>query len=364
MLRGDAQLEAALLGSHTISVETELRLGGRTVASSVPLEPGATVDVSASSFVRRTLKGTIKEDNPDARRTLTNLLTTPGVQIVVRRGVRMVDGRALDLPIHHGIIAQPESGWPSPSIRFTSPDLAAKVAAYRFPKPTSPKPGFTIAQQIGELVLDALPGIQVVDLSGASNPCPRGVVWERNRNDAISSLATSIGCEAFFRPDGAWVTRQVPTIMGAPVHTFQDGLNLSEATVGMDMTTIRNWIVATSERADGVVVRGEAKDTNAASPTRVSGPMGPVTGFYASSFLTTAAQCATAARGILARSMGARRSITLSGLLHPGLDCDRVDVVTPDWIEAAVIDSFTLPVFGGQITNVQARSMVTTSEAE
>lgn len=364
MLRGDAQLEAALQGSHTVSVEVELRLDGRTVATSVPLDEGASVDVSASSFVRRTLKGTITEGNPSARRILVEQLTTPGMEILVRRGAQTVDGRSVDLPIHHGIIARPEAGWPSPPISFTSPDLGAKVAAYRFPQPTSPRPGLTIPQQIGALVREALPGIQIVDESGASNAVPRGIVWERNRNDAVSSLATSIGCETFLRPDGVWLIRQVPTIMGAPVHTFADGDNLSEASVGMDLSAIRNWIIAIATRADGVTIRAEAKDRSALSPTRVTGPMGPVTGFYASPFLTTYAQALKAALGILARSMGARRSVTLSGLMHPGLDCDRVDVVTPDWIEAAVIDSFSLPVYGGQITNMQCRSMVTTSEAD
>ena len=208
-----------------------------------------------------------------------------------------------------------------------------------------------MAQQIAALVRESMgTTIRFVDESGDATAVS-DVVWDRDRNDAISKLAAAIGCETYWRPDGAWVLRRVSSVIGVAVHRVRSGVNLTDTSLETDWTSVRNWWVATADRADGVALFGEDFDNDPTSPTYVYGPMGIRTGFYSSSLFTTAAQCVTAARALRYRSQGARVSLDYTGVVHPGVEAgDRHDVVVDGTTHRAIVDSFSFDLFGATMT--------------
>lgn len=349
MLRGSAEFEAAVAGSHEGVVKAEAWLAGRRIASDLPLVSGS-VGGGSDVFVRRSASLTFVDDAASGAQSLARVLAQPGCQVRVWRGVRTVSGPLL-LPVHWGIAENPSWSWRDRTITLTSPDLGMRVALDRFTKPRRSTRGFTVAQQIASLVRESLgPTVRFVDESQDATAVS-DVVWDRDRNDAISKLAASIGCETFWRPDGAWVLRRVSSVIGLAMHRVLQGVSLVDASVETDWSSVRNHWVATAERADGTALFGEDFDNDPTSPTYVFGPMGRRTGFYASSLFTTSAQCVGAARAFRYRSQGARVSLSYTGLAHPGVEAgDRHDVVVDGTTHRAIVDSFSLDLFSATMT--------------
>ena len=345
MLRGSAALEQALAGSHAGVVKCEAWLAGRRIAADLPLLDDASVSGDSGNFVRRTASLNFVEELSTGAEALAKTLARPGAEVRVWRGAN-IGGIDRLIPVHWGLAENPKWDWPSRHVSLSSPDLAMRVSFDRFPRPQRSSKGFTVAQQIGALVKETLPGVRFVDES-ADFTAVSDVVWEKDRNDAITKLATAIGCETFFRPDGAWVLRHVSPVVGLAAHRVRESVNLADASVETDWTGVRNHIVAYSDRADGVAYSGESIDNDPTSPTYVFGPLRRRTGYYASSLFTTNAQCANTAAALRSRMQGARVSVAYTALAHPGVEAgDRHDVIVDGTTHRLVLDSFSYNVFG------------------
>lgn len=349
MLRGSAEFEQAVADSHQGIVKAEAWLAGRRIAADLPLVEG-NVSGDSSRFVRREASLTFADDTTSSLASLAKTLAQPGCEVRVWRGVRTL-GRDVLLPVHWGLAENPTWSWPDRRIQLTSPDKAMRVSLDRFTKPRRSTRGFTVAQQISALVKESLgTSVRFIDESGDSTAVS-DVVWDRDRNDAITKLATAIGCETFWRPDGAWVLRRVSEVIGLAVHRVRERVSLVDASVETDWSSVRNHWVAVAERADGTALFGENFDNDPTSPTYVFGPMGRRTGFYASSLFTTSAQCVTAAKALRYRSQGARVSLDYTALAHPGVEAgDRHDVIVDHSTHRAVVDSFNFDLFAATMS--------------
>ena len=332
MLFGSAALEETLKGSYAGVVTCDAWLAGRRIATDLPLQDDATVSGDAGNFVRRTASLSFVEELSTGAEALARTLARPGCEVRVESGA-LIGDRVETIPVHWGLAENPRWSWPDRRITLSSPDLSQRVAFDRFPRPRSSTRGFTVAQQVSALVRESLPRVRFVDES-ANGTAVAPVAWEEDRNEAISKLATAIGCETFLRPDGAWLLRRVSTLVGVPTYRVLEGANLSDASIETDWTGVRNHIVASADRSDGVVLLGEAKDLDPASDTYYFGPLGKRVGYYKSSLFTTSAQCRTTALALLAKMRGARVSLSFTAATHPGIEAgDRIDV-TVDWRDA------------------------------
>lgn len=362
MLHGSAAFEAAVAGSHTGAVKAEAWLAGRRIATLPMLS--CSVSGDESNFVRRTASMSFADEVTDAGEAAGVTLARAGCEVRVWWGA-VVDGRTEWLPIFWGLSEQPTTTWPEGRVTVSAKDLAERVARYRFPKPRSSSPGMTVAQQIETLVREAIPRVRFVDESeGFGSVAVPRVVWEADRNDAVTQLAASVGCETFFRPDGAWVLRRVSSLLGAPALRVRHGMSLVDAATSTDWSSVRNHWVVRSERADGLTLRAEARDLVDTSPTYVFGPLGTITGFYSSTLFTTASQCQRTADALLAKSRGARVTVDWTGLAHPGVEAgDRIDVSTPDATHRLILDAFELDPFAATMTG-RGRTALTVAEME
>lgn len=349
MLRGSNEFEAAIVGTHTGVVKAEAWLNGRRIAHDLPLVDGS-VNGDSSRFVRRSAGLEFADTLSTSTAALSRTLSIPGCELRAWRGVE-VAGRSWWLPVHWGLSENPRDQWPARRVSVTSPDMAMRISYDRFTKPRSSSKGFTVAQQIATLVRETLgPTVRFLDLSGDATAVT-DVVWERDRNDAITKLAASIGCETFWRPDGTWVLRPVSSVIGVAALRVREGVNLADASAETDWSSVRNHWVAFSDRADGTALWGESFDDDPASLTYVEGPFGRRTAFYSSSLFTTNAQCATAAQSLRYRAQGARVSIDYTTKVHPGVEPgDRHDVAYDKRTNRLVLDSFSFNLFSASMT--------------
>ena len=200
MLRGTNELEKILARSHApvITCEAVSYTGG--YLGDLPLV-GGSVSMSRTSQVRRTASLVFK-DTPRVR----EITTTPGAQ--VRVAVGAVVGRTPQtIPVHWGLLGEPKKTWRSGKVEVSSPDLFQLLARDSFERPRQSPAGFTVAQAIQQLVGESMPsGIGFEDQSGIGVVCAR-VTWDESRPQAVTELASAIGCEVFLRPDGVVVLR-------------------------------------------------------------------------------------------------------------------------------------------------------------
>lgn len=349
MLRGSSEFEQAVVGSRSGLVKAEAWLGGRRIASDLPLVDGGVQGTSAQ-FVRRTANLEFADERRSATSSLSRTLTTPGCEVRVWSGVR-VGERDWWLPVHWGLAENPTLDWRTGRLSLVSPDRSIRIAYDRFTRPRRSSAGFTVAQQIASLVRETLgPGTKFVDESN-DNTAVTDVVWDRDRNDAITKLAASIGCETYWRPDGAWVLRPISSVIGVAALRVRQGVNLADASLETNWSDVRNHWVAFSDRADGSSFWGEDADTDPTSPTYVEGPFGRRTAFYSSSLFTTNSQCVTAARGFRYRAQGARVSVNYETAAHPGVEAgDRHDVAFSGSTHRLILDTFSLGLFSASMT--------------
>jgi len=348
VIHGSAAFEAAIAGSHVLAVKCEAWIAGRRVASDLPLREDASISVDSSRFVRRFARLSFMEETASSAESLRSVLNRPGCELRVWRGVQLKFGATEYLPIHWGLADKISGAWPAKTLAVECPDLGQKVAYDRFPGPRK-SGAYTTPLQIAVLVGESVPRLRFIDTTGATGTV-RPVVWDRDRNAAVDTLAVSIGAESFFSPQGVWVTRPVQTLLGIPMLSVREGQALISASDDTDWSVVRNDITVNCERADGTKLLGRSTDNDPSSPTWIDGPLGRRTGFYASSLFTTTAQCNTTAKALRARMQGARVSIAFETLVHPGLEAgDRVDVTHDGRTARIVLDSFELPVFGASM---------------
>lgn len=344
MIFGSAAAEQALTSSHTALVKAEAWAAGRKV-DDLPMVKGSRIGVDASRFVRRQGTLVFQEQYSGTRSALASLLNRPGMEVRVWRGVQLGVGSYF-WPVHWGVVSAPSADDKTRTISIASPDRAQRVADSRFLSPRASRAGFTIAQQIQQLVGECIYRVGFSDESQDATAVPP-TVWERDRAGAITDMARSIGCEFFMSPAGHAVLRRIPLLTKAPSWAVRSGVNLTSRTSTTDWSEVYNIIIAESSRSDLPPLRGMAQDNDPTSPTYIGiTGRGPNPGWWSSAMLTTAGQCTVAAEGILARTKGARTSVQFNGLVHPGIEAsDRVDVQR----NRIVLDDFEIDPFAATL---------------
>lgn len=344
MIFGSAAAEQAIASSHTALVKAEAWAAGRKV-DDLPIVKGSRISVDASRFVRRQGSLVFQEQYSGARSALAALLSRPGMEVRCWRGVQLGEGSYF-WPVHWGMVSEPSVEERTRTISISSPDRAQRIVDNRFLSPRSSRAGFTVAQQIQQLIGESIYRVGFEDQSGDATAVPP-MVWERDRAAAITDMARSIGCEFFMSPAGQGVLRPIPKLTSVPSWSVRSGVNLTSQSATTDWSEVYNIIVAESARSDLPPMRGVAQDNDPASPTYVGiTGRGPNPGWWSSSMLTSAAQCLVAAEGILARTKGARTSVQFEGLVHPGIEAsDRIDVQR----DRLVLDNFEIDLFGATL---------------
>ena len=126
-------------------------------------------------------------------------------------GVRYTEGDSEVVPL--GVFRIEYAGQSNfmAGLQIRANDYSKVLAEARFLNPWATPAGSKVTDEIARMAVDALPNVTVVDLTG-SRTATTAASWARERWDAMTKLATSIGAECFFDQVGRLVIRYVPQL--------------------------------------------------------------------------------------------------------------------------------------------------------
>lgn len=349
---------ASLGRSHGRYTRMEVWYGGVQVAEYTP--QSGSVQVTARNRIRRTLTAVLPESAYPT--SSTDPLAPYGARLRVYQGITGPNGELIgsEVPVFAGRIRSVQRQRFSGTTTVTAEDPFADVNDLQFESSYVPEAGSLIVPTIEGLIIEAWPTAQFVDLTGAMDPVPTGMMWDQDRGQAVDDLAAAIGAEVFFQPDDTTcVIRPVPMLGGTPVWALTEGQGgvLLRDTDSRDRGDVANRIVVHGEAPGQVPLQVTVTDDGATSLTRYGGPYGRVVRHYSNALITTTTQGRTAGIARLARSIGATRVRQLDTPPNAALEAgDLIAVTTTAGAEQHIADSFTLPFEVSAGMTTQTRS--------
>jgi len=240
----------------------------------------------------------------------------------------------------------------------------------RFLAPRAPQYGAMTTASIAGLINEILPNAEVVAMSSEDRRVLLRAPWDRERWDAVDSLAKSINAEVFVDWSGRFIIRDIPNFSNSgPAFTLKvgEGGAVIMPTSESDRATVYNAVVATTDPTDSAIapVSYTAYDSTAGSPTEWGGPFGMVPTFIVSQFFRTTLQCQIAAQNALAMALAQNRKVSLEllPLVYPEAG-DAFELTLEDGQpEIHIIQSITTPLSGGS-SSMETLATKTDTEAE
>jgi hypothetical protein len=285
-----------------------------------------------------------------------SLLAPYGNELFVERAVVYNNFREW-IPLGYFRIDTPEQQIiPDGPIRIAATDRMSGIIDGKLTEPAQFLSTETFGSVVEELVTAVYPDAVIEwDDDTKDDTINRTIIAEEDRYKFLNDLVTSVGKIWYWDNRGVLVIKNVPSVDDPSVWTVSSGEG--GVLVAMDRQLTRkgvyNAVVATGEAADTETPsRAIAYDNSPVSPTYYFGRFGPVPRFYSSPFLTTNAQCLSAARSILTKGLGLPYNINFSAVPNPALE--PYDVVTikyptrqrsiDKFTETHVVDSITIPL--------------------
>jgi hypothetical protein len=229
-------------------------------------------------------------------------------------------------------------------IPITAFDRAAVAKRARLLAPESPPVGTspTIISEITRLMKHVCP--VVVAAGVVDRPVSMGIIYERDRLDAVQDLAKRIFCD--YRMNGDGQMEIYPIAESAPVVTIEGGPEglLVEVDRQQDWEGLYNQFVVdgTRENSDGTVTPIRAIQQIENGPLSVFGPHGQVPEFYSSPMISTFNDAdAYALEMMQSQLAGLTIDLRMSTLPLPFLELG-------DWVTVGnpVVDGRTVPLNG------------------
>ena len=305
----------------------------------------ASVSVSGSSPIRRTLTATIQAQIDDAE---CDVFRT---EMRAEYGLEDIAGNQYWVPVGTFVITDAEEASPG-VMSIKGEDRWRRVVNARFLQPTVTSGSHITA--IKTLVTGSDGRITCDDYT-LSTATHTQSLWDRDRDKAIIQLATALGAQVSFNPMGVAEIRYAASL-GDPLAWIVaggDGGVLINAKRGKNQSITYNAAVAEGENSDGTApIRAIVKVIDPSSPLLYGGSFASRPRYFKSSLITSNPQALQTATSMLARVTGVARTGSLDTLPHPGLDSGdllRIEVQPGVW-EDHLVDSFTLPLGPGSVS--------------
>lgn len=338
-----------------VVVRAAAYLSGELLATLSPLDGSVTAD--ARRGVMRDASLDLAPTDALGLEEQYELLTTPGVELAIWRGLIDDDGAEQLAALGRFVADEPMlvRGSSGLALSVSLSDVSVRIARARWSEPWVVEAGTPLADALNELLTDRYPGVltridaescpETVGVKVVTEPGEASDPWE----DA-GSIAAAYGYALYADVEGYASVRQVPLpTPGAAVFTFARGLTATAT--GCEHSVLigelENGVVASAEGSDvETPLRGEAWDDDPASPTYYLGPFGRVPRFYSSPLLTTVEQCEQAAATMLAGLLGRSEQLSWLAAVNPWLQ--PYDVIGSERsdgeIDYHVLDEVTVPL--------------------
>jgi hypothetical protein len=253
-----------------------------------------------------------------------------GGYVQLARGILYADG-VLERPVIATLRVNNVS-WSQTQATATL-DLADRMAQVQdepFPTPWAPN-GIPPSTAIVETIEDVFgPDIEYHVLTNPAAETPLvDTVFDQDRGQAVSDLASSVGATASFDALGDFVLAPNPPDADTvePVWEFDagEGGTLVDVQENLDRSAVRNGIAVRGQAAaDSAPIYSLAVDADPSSPTMWGGPFGKVAMIVSLNAVQSQAQADSTAASLLNLRLGLARTVTLRGVPNPALEPDDV----------------------------------------
>lgn len=318
------------------------------------------VDVDRTAAIRRKLScQCIDPTGLITPRDEGEILTPYGTELRAYRGVRYSDAEddyevaSLGVfRLSRSSISDNNAG--SPVIQLEAYDRARTISRDKFKTPYVIATGTDVMTALKDIAKQTIADV-LFDTISSSVLTTAPLLWEAGGDpwEAISTLARSLGCEAYFDVEGRLAVLPPHDInaLPSPDFTYVEG----ERNVALELSReysdegVYNGVIVTGESVGDQLppVRGEAWDENPTSPTYRYGPYGEVPLFLTDNLAKTADQCKQIAQTQLALILGAASKLAITGIVNPAYECG--DVVRVKREKSKVdglysVDAFSVPL--------------------
>lgn len=349
--------------SHTMYARVDVYRNGGVVYSALPFTAGE-VQVNSGIGVRRQLSLTCPRFD-DKGIDLRGVVGVIGTELRAYRGITYSGIETPELvplgvfPVVSRTVDVTDSG----DLSITAPDRWAKVQKARFLNPVASVKGATVKAEITRLLTGAVSGVAVNSSAVTSTATVGALIWDLDRDKAITDMADTIGCEVYFDWTGQAIIRPAPLLSASPISWRVDADSetgsMLDGQRGQSSEGTCNVVIVDCTNADGsaVLPRQIVQDNDPASPTYV-GTYGQVPYRFSSPLFTSTAQMIAAGTTVLNKLKSAASTLSVTSVVNPAMD--RGDVFYAFFpgggVERHMADSFPVP-----LTNEPDQQIVTRS---
>lgn len=361
MARQTDRFYQALRGSHEIISWIDVIAPDREVIR-LPAIDGQ-VDVDRTAAFRRKLScECIDPLGLITPRTEGEILTPYGTELRAYRGIRYSraegDYEVCSLGIFRlsqSSISDNNAG--SPTIKLEAFDKARTISRDKFKTPYVIETGTNAMTALKNIAKQTFADI-VFDTITSTVVTQSPLLYDVNGDpwEAISDLAKSMGCEAYFDVDGHLAVLPPHDInaLPSPDFTYVEGEGSTMIDLSREYSDegVFNGVIVIGESIGDQLppVRGEAWDMNPASPTYRYGEYNEVPMFVTDNLAKTTEQCEAIAQAQLALILGAASKLAITGIVNPtyeGGDIVRVKRAKAKVDALYAVDAFSVPMRSG-----------------
>lgn len=298
------------------------------------------------------------------------ILTPFGTEVRPYRGVRYADGTEELVPLGVFRISRSSftesTGTAGVRISLDLYDRSRVVARDRFVNPYSIAEGTNILTAIKLIMARTFPDIEY-DAISTPLVTTAPIVYDTQDNpwEAMTALATSMGCEIYFDVLGNIVIAPPTDIdsMPSPDFTYVEGARCTMTDLGLeyvDEPGFNGYIVTGESQADEEPpVRAESWDMDPSSPTYRYGPYGEVPEFHTDTNVKTVADAQTVADSLLKARLGFASQLDVSAWTNPALEAGDVVLVRRSNLHVDAlytVDSFSVPLRKDGVQRLKMRT--------
>jgi hypothetical protein len=293
----------------------------------------------------------------------STLLTPYGTELRPYRGVRYAptpehpEGEIDVLPLGVFRLAKvtiQDTTGGSPDIQLEAYDLSRTVARDKFTSPYVIDTGANIVDAIKAILQRTFPDLSYDAISTTrTTTAPRLYDVGDDPWQAVTDLATSLGCDIYFDVEG-WVVIAPPADIDAlptPDFTYIEGRQCTMVDLSRIFTDEPgyNGIVLTGESPGDELpaVRAVAWDEEPTSATYHLGPYGEVPQFITDQLIKTTEDAQATADQLLRNLLGFSAQLSITGIVNPSYEAGQVIEVVRARSHVSglyAVDAFNVPL--------------------
>lgn len=364
---GTDRMQAEVVRSHTAVSYVDLV---SATQSRIRLDAtDGSVSVDGTAAIRRSCSVVCVDPTGELTPTGPNSELAPyGTEIFPYRGVRYDDGTEEVEPLGAFRISKAnvkDSASGGVIISIEAFDRSRTIQRETFTDVYVIAAGTVIVDAILALVARSYPEIEV-DIMSSPRTTTAPLIFDAQDDpwEAITTLALSLGCSAYFDIYGRFVMAPTatPDALPSPAMRLIEGVDCPM--IELDRTYSDepgfNGVIVTGESpGDGLApVRAEVWDEEPTSPTYRLGPYGRVPMYYTDPHVKTVEDALAVGAQLLAQILGATATVGVVMMVNPALEAG--DVVEVERARSHVngtfaAESFDIPLLGTNMQNVTLR---------